>query len=58
MSGSDEPRRYRTFLRRFWSGWIDTAVLLPLVFLDGELENGYADRTHFGLSAPFHHDRY
>jgi uncharacterized RDD family membrane protein YckC len=26
--------KYKTFWRRFWAGWIDSLVLLPLYFLD------------------------
>jgi len=26
--------QYQTFWPRFWSGWIDTAIFLPLAFLD------------------------
>jgi uncharacterized RDD family membrane protein YckC len=28
------PRIYQTFWPRFWAGWIDAAVLLPLTLLD------------------------
>jgi uncharacterized RDD family membrane protein YckC len=27
-------KKYQTFWRRFWAGWVDSLVLLPLYFLD------------------------
>jgi uncharacterized RDD family membrane protein YckC len=26
--------KYQTFWRRFWAGWIDTAIFLPLLYVD------------------------
>ena len=41
--------KYKTFWRRFWAGWVDTVVLLPLYFLDMFIWNNHQNISVFIL---------
>src|SRR5207248_6148916 len=35
----DVPPKYRTFWPRFWAGWIDGLIFLPLYFIDSWIQS-------------------